>query len=148
VPGTFKELYKDPCGFRAYIRKSSVFSEILFASILCQSSFFPCSDVQGVWDGTVFLCTKFDGNVQESEEMRPEWFDCCNLPFSQMWADDKYWSVQSSPACKHVKALFQSPINSFQPWVWQKPQIHSERVIPPSPGVRHTHEDSHKYIEK
>ena len=23
--------------------------------------------------------------------MRPEWFDVKNLPFEQMWSDDRYW---------------------------------------------------------
>eukprot|EP00884_Botryococcus_braunii_P017684 jgi/Botrbrau1/459/Bobra.110_2s0104.1 len=65
------------------------------------------------WEVHVFLCTKYDGNVQESEEMRPEWFDCCNLPFSQMWADDKI--LVPAPLCRQAlrwKVLFSQHTHS------------------------------------
>ncbi|KAJ1734444.1 hypothetical protein LPJ61_001069 [Coemansia biformis] len=31
------------------------------------------------------------GAAVETEEMRPEWFAVDNMPFDQMWADDRYW---------------------------------------------------------
>ncbi|KAL8619237.1 hypothetical protein ACOMHN_050018 [Nucella lapillus] len=39
----------------------------------------------------VFSTTKYTGKVTESEEMRPQWFDIKDIPFSQMWSDDKHW---------------------------------------------------------
>ncbi|KAJ2079566.1 hypothetical protein H4R24_003684 [Coemansia sp. RSA 988] len=39
----------------------------------------------------VFMAHEYNGQVAETEEMRPEWFDFDNMPFSQMWADDKCW---------------------------------------------------------
>ena len=38
-----------------------------------------------------FKCLDFEGNPEESEEMKPQWFDVDKIPFSQMWQDDKYW---------------------------------------------------------
>ena len=38
-----------------------------------------------------FKCLAFEGNPEESEEMKPQWFDVDKIPFSQMWQDDKYW---------------------------------------------------------
>ena len=56
----------------------------------------------------VFVCDEFEGEEKESEEMKPQWFKVGegdktpfdenehkdvkrNLPFDQMWADDKIW---------------------------------------------------------
>lgn len=39
----------------------------------------------------VFRATEFTGDVKESEEMTPKWFDFDEIPFDDMWEDDKYW---------------------------------------------------------
>lgn len=42
----------------------------------------------------VFQASLFDGTVQESDEMRPQWFDIRNeLPdlYHSMWPDDRFW---------------------------------------------------------
>ena len=39
----------------------------------------------------VFSCTKWEGEPQETEEMRPEWFSADSLPYESMWSDDPYW---------------------------------------------------------
>jgi 8-oxo-dGTP diphosphatase / 2-hydroxy-dATP diphosphatase len=39
----------------------------------------------------VFRATQFTGEPQETEEMRPQWFDENEIPFDQMWSDDKHW---------------------------------------------------------
>ncbi|MEF2175851.1 MAG: 8-oxo-dGTP diphosphatase [Candidatus Absconditabacteria bacterium] len=33
----------------------------------------------------------YDGNFQETEEMKPEWFDIDKIPYDLMWEDDSYW---------------------------------------------------------
>jgi mutator protein MutT len=38
-----------------------------------------------------YLCTEWDGEAMESEEMAPRWFDIAELPYDQMWQDDRYW---------------------------------------------------------
>ena len=38
-----------------------------------------------------FKISEFTGFPQESEEMKPKWFDIREIPFGQMWPDDKYW---------------------------------------------------------
>ncbi|MBI3255858.1 MAG: 8-oxo-dGTP diphosphatase [Candidatus Andersenbacteria bacterium] len=42
----------------------------------------------------VFLIEAFTGQVQESEEMRPNWFSLNEIPYEKMWADDPYWLPQ------------------------------------------------------
>jgi 8-oxo-dGTP diphosphatase / 2-hydroxy-dATP diphosphatase len=39
----------------------------------------------------VFRCTDFSGQIEESEEMRPQWFPEDQPPLDKMWADDEYW---------------------------------------------------------
>ena len=39
----------------------------------------------------VFRATAFEGEVRESEEMAPRWFDVREIPFDQMWQDDRHW---------------------------------------------------------
>lgn len=39
----------------------------------------------------IFKSHTFTGIPTESEEMRPQWFDIKDIPFDQMWQDDKYW---------------------------------------------------------
>jgi ADP-ribose pyrophosphatase YjhB (NUDIX family) len=39
----------------------------------------------------VFVTRRWEGNVQESEEIAPQWFDTSEIPFNEMWADASYW---------------------------------------------------------
>jgi len=40
---------------------------------------------------SIYTCTKFEGNICETEEMRPKWFKINEIPFDKMLADDKLW---------------------------------------------------------
>ncbi|MFA7302559.1 MAG: 8-oxo-dGTP diphosphatase [Candidatus Paceibacterota bacterium] len=44
-----------------------------------------------VFEVHIFKVSSFTGEPSESEEMRPEWFDLREIPFSQMWSSDEYW---------------------------------------------------------
>ncbi len=39
----------------------------------------------------IFRVKEFEGVPVESEEMKPKWFNVDEIPFDQMWPDDKYW---------------------------------------------------------
>lgn len=39
----------------------------------------------------IFKVSSFVGNPIESDEMRPQWFHKDEIPFDQMWPDDKHW---------------------------------------------------------
>lgn len=45
------------------------------------------------WDQDVhlFLVKNWEGEPQESEEMMPKWFKFQEIPYAQMWDDDKHW---------------------------------------------------------
>lgn len=38
-----------------------------------------------------FRVNGYSGEPAESEEMRPQWFDVNEIPFDEMWPDDRYW---------------------------------------------------------
>lgn len=42
-------------------------------------------------DVHIFRADSYNGEPTESEEMRPQWFDSHQIPFSQMWPDDIFW---------------------------------------------------------
>jgi len=39
----------------------------------------------------LFKVKNFDGELRESDEMRPQWFNLYEIPFREMWADDIHW---------------------------------------------------------
>ena len=39
----------------------------------------------------VFVSRIWSGVPIESDEMKPEWFSTKDIPFHQMWVDDKHW---------------------------------------------------------
>src|SRR6185369_10491820 len=39
----------------------------------------------------LFKSASFEGEPKESEEMKPAWFHIDEIPFDQMWPDDKHW---------------------------------------------------------
>jgi len=39
----------------------------------------------------VYKTEKFTGEPTESEEMKPQWFYIDEIPFTEMWPDDKFW---------------------------------------------------------
>ena len=39
----------------------------------------------------LYMVYEWDGEPRESEEMSPSWFDIKDIPYKDMFADDKYW---------------------------------------------------------
>ena len=39
----------------------------------------------------VFLAKNWEGEPAESEEMAPKWFKFHEIPYDEMWDDDKFW---------------------------------------------------------
>lgn len=51
--------------------------------------YFPHDDFgMQVW---VFTTNIWEGEPSESEEMKPQWFNLKDIPYEQMWSDDKIW---------------------------------------------------------
>ena len=39
----------------------------------------------------IFRADDFYGEPTEGEEMKPQWFEIKDIPYNDMWPDDKYW---------------------------------------------------------
>lgn len=52
-----------------------------------------------------YLCTSWEGEPVESEEMAPKWFKITDIPYDEMWQDDRYWMPQAF-AGKKLKTVF------------------------------------------
>lgn len=53
--------------------------------------FYDPSDESGNWNVHVYLVTDWIGDIVESEEIKPLWIAKANIPYSEMWDDDKFW---------------------------------------------------------
>lgn len=51
------------------------------------------------------------GEPKESEEMMPKWFDFKEIPFENMWSDDKIWLPKVLEG-KKIRAKFWFDENS------------------------------------
>ena len=68
---------------------------------------FPLNSREKDWDQEVhiYFCESWKGEIIESEEMKPAWFEVGEIPFDQMWADDRHW-LPFALAGKKVKGTF------------------------------------------
>lgn len=53
----------------------------------------------------IYMATDWSGDPQETEEMRPKWFNLADIPYGKMWGDDKYW-LPDALAGKRFKATY------------------------------------------
>ncbi|KAL1732253.1 NUDIX hydrolase domain-like protein [Schizophyllum commune] len=47
--------------------------------------------VEKVFHCDVYRAESFEGEVVETDEMRPAWYSVDDIPYAQMWEDDPYW---------------------------------------------------------
>lgn len=52
---------------------------------------FEFNDSPDVLQVHIFKAEGFSGDIKESEEMKPAWFDVDDIPYDEMWPDDIYW---------------------------------------------------------
>lgn len=54
----------------------------------------------------VYLAREFSGQPKESDECRPAWFSLNQIPYDQMWDDDKYWYPDALAGKKFKKRFY------------------------------------------
>jgi len=47
--------------------------------------------VQMQWLGYIFVCDQHSGQAVETDEARPFWVAQSQIPYEQMWEDDRFW---------------------------------------------------------
>ncbi len=59
------------------------------------------------WDQQVrlYIAKNWEGEPIETEEMKPKWFEIKDIPYNQMWEDDKFW-LPLILECKKLKCKF------------------------------------------
>lgn len=53
----------------------------------------------------IFSANVFEGELVESDEMKPQWFNHSEIPYQDMWADDTHW-LPLILSGKNVKGSF------------------------------------------
>jgi 8-oxo-dGTP diphosphatase / 2-hydroxy-dATP diphosphatase len=48
-------------------------------------------NMEDVFEMHIFTTSDFEGELRESEEMKPQWFNFSALPYDEAWPDDRYW---------------------------------------------------------
>ncbi|MBZ9572357.1 8-oxo-dGTP diphosphatase [Patescibacteria group bacterium] len=69
--------------------------------------YFPNIAKEQRWDQEVhvFLVKNWEGKPVETKEMTPKWFKESEIPFNEMWSDDKFWLLHILKG-KKLKADF------------------------------------------
>lgn len=70
----------------------------------------------------LYIATKWQGVPKESEEMQPKWFSINNLPWEEMFSDDKYWLPLVLEG-KKLDAFFEYDKN----WNLQKQEVKEKK---------------------
>lgn len=52
-----------------------------------------------------YMCTEWQDEPVETEEMAPQWFKIDEIPYGEMWQDDRFWLPQALDD-KLLKTLF------------------------------------------
>ena len=78
------------CACSATSRASAKKCTLMSAShaYTCASVF--CACMPSPQKVHVYEAASWSGSPEETEEMKPRWFDITQMP-SEMWADDSYW---------------------------------------------------------
>ncbi|MCC6050182.1 MAG: 8-oxo-dGTP diphosphatase [Thermofilum sp.] len=66
---------------------------------------FYSADSEPDWLIHVFLSRDFEGEPRESEEASPRWYRLGELPFEEMWEDDRVW-LRYALSGKRVEGRF------------------------------------------
>lgn len=53
--------------------------------------YFEFKDYSEIIEVNVFAINEYEGELIETEEMKPKWFDIDDLPWKDMWPDDLHW---------------------------------------------------------
>lgn len=74
----------------------------------------------------VFYGSDFDGDPTETEEMQPKWFRDDQMPFDEMWQDDRHWIPTFLQGKYQVGSFHFAGMNEDAPLLsWQVKEVDS-----------------------
>ena len=62
------------------VRHATLMAEFRFVDLIAEQ-----------WYGYVFIAEGWHGSLQETDEADPFWCPIAELPFAEMWEDDRFW---------------------------------------------------------
>ena len=71
-------------------------------------------------DVHLFFVEKWDGEIIETEEIRPFWFDLKNIPYEKMWKDDIIWLPRILDWEKNIEYNFFFNFENWNLEKWEK----------------------------
>jgi 8-oxo-dGTP diphosphatase len=79
----------EECANREVFEESGLsLKEIFYHGII---NFYDFGSGEATWKGHIFSSRSFSGSLKESDEGPLKWFDIEDLPWSEMWEDDRKW---------------------------------------------------------
>ena len=73
------------------------------------------ADKQNNQQVQVFLCDRWEGDPQESEEMAPKWFRKNDLPLDNMWPADRLWTPRVLAGQTGTAEIMFNPLDDSNP---------------------------------
>lgn len=90
----------------------------------------------------VFVATKWQGEPQESDEIKPEWVKISEMPYQRMWGDNEHWLPEVLRGNKVEAWFYYNEKNEFTDfWVKKLPTECISRITDESVGLENTGED-------
>ena len=72
----------------------------------------------------VFKAEDYSGSPIETEEARPKWFDTDDLPYNEMWPDDRYWIPKMLDDEKFLaRFYFDEEGDSIEDYEFEEPEF-------------------------
>ena len=69
-----------------------------------------------------YVATAWEGQPEESDEIKPEWVKMSEVPYNKLWEDDQYW-LPAILRGEEIQAHFRfNAKNEMQPEHWVKPK--------------------------
>lgn len=65
----------------------------------------------------VFVSREWEGEISESEEMKPMWYKQDKVPYEIMWSDDSYWLPKVLEGKKIEGEFLFNDDNVFDDWI-------------------------------
>ena len=97
----------------------------------------------------IFVATKWEGEPEESDEIKPEWVKISALPYDRMWGDNEHWLPEVLRGEKVEAWFYYNEKNEFTDfWVHKLPTECISRITDETVGLKNTGEDPANFVTR